>query len=137
MVLFRDASGMKIALKLNEGDIREGLTFFTEDDDFLQVGSWKYAMGKKLPAHNHNRVERLSERTQELVYVLRGRMKASIYDESDRLLQECILATGDFLVCFSGGHGYEILEDDTIVLEVKNGPYVGAALDRRRLGAGE
>ena len=23
----------------------------------------------------------------------------------------------------SGGHGYEVLEDDTKVLEIKNGPY--------------
>ena len=133
MVLFRDAFGVKIALKINEDDIQEGLTFFTEEDDFLQVGSWKYATGKKLLAHNHNRVKKMSGRTQELVYVLKGRMKASIYDESDCLLQECVLEGGDFLVCFAGGHGYEILEDDTVVLEVKNGPYVGASLDRRRL----
>ena len=32
-----------------------------------------------------------------------------------------------------GGHGYEILEDGTQVLEVKNGPYLGPDVDRRRL----
>jgi hypothetical protein len=34
-----------------------------------------------------------------------------------------------------GGHGYEILEDGTQVLEVKNGPYLGPDVDRRRLAA--
>jgi len=37
------------------------------------------------------------------------------------------------LILLKGGHGYEILEDGTRVLEVKNGPYPGAEVDRRRL----
>ena len=32
-----------------------------------------------------------------------------------------------------GAHGYDILENGTQVLEVKNGPYVGAELDRKRI----
>ena len=31
-----------------------------------------------------------------------------------------------------GGNGYDIMEDGTQVLEVKNGPYVGAEADRKR-----
>ena len=40
---------------------------------------------------------------------------------------------GDILILLTGGHGYEILTEGTQVLEVKNGPYVGAEADRRRL----
>jgi hypothetical protein len=43
-----------------------------------------------------------------------------------------IVDEGDILILLQGGHGYEILEDGTQVLEVKNGPYIGADLDRRR-----
>lgn len=32
----------------------------------------------------------------------------------------------------AGGHGYRIEADGTEVLEVKNGPYAGAAADRVR-----
>ena len=31
------------------------------------------------------------------------------------------------------GHGYTILSDDTKVIEIKNGPYLGADVDRRRI----
>lgn len=33
----------------------------------------------------------------------------------------------------NGGYGYRILEDNTKVIEIKNGPYLGAEKDRRRL----
>jgi len=46
---------------------------------------------------------------------------------------ELVIGTGDVAILLRGGHGYEILEDGTEVLEVKNGPYVGADRDRRRL----
>ena len=39
---------------------------------------------------------------------------------------------GEILVLLESGHGYKILEDDTTVLEVKNGPYFGAEKDRIR-----
>ena len=42
-------------------------------------------------------------------------------------------AEGDVVVLLWGGHGYSVLEDNTQVLEVKTGPYVGAELDRRRI----
>jgi hypothetical protein len=37
------------------------------------------------------------------------------------------------MVLLAGGHGYEILEDNTKILEVKNGPYLGASEDRKRI----
>jgi hypothetical protein len=40
---------------------------------------------------------------------------------------------GDVLALFNGGHGYEVLEDNTRVLEVKNGPYLGPEVDRRKI----
>jgi hypothetical protein len=43
------------------------------------------------------------------------------------------LERGDTIILLNGGHGYEILSDNTKVLEVKNGPYVGADKDRERL----
>jgi len=125
-----------MAVVFSATDIGDGLSFFSDEADFIQVGSWRYPAGRRLPAHNHNIARRQAARTQEFVHVLRGSLKAGIYDEQDVLLEEVILAPGDSLVCFAGGHGYDILEDDTIVLEVKNGPYVGAENDRRRLGAG-
>ena len=40
---------------------------------------------------------------------------------------------GDVVILLRGGHGYDIIEDGTQVLEIKNGPYLGAEVDRRRI----
>ena len=128
-----DHNDSKIALKFGPNDIKSGLSFFSEETDFLQVGSWRYEHGKKLLAHIHNTAHREISRTQEFIYVTKGSLKAFLYDEDKRLIEEITVNTNEGLILFAGGHGYQILDDDTIILEIKNGPYVGAELDRKRI----
>ena len=111
----------------------EGLNFFSNSDEFVLVGSWVYKSGTVLKAHNHNQVLRQINRTQEVLFVRSGSLEAQIYSEKDELIEKLVLNKGDVLILLSGGHGYEILEDNTSVLEIKNGPYLGAEVDRRRL----
>jgi len=125
--------GKKIAFKFELKDIKGGLTFFSEDNDFVQVGAWRYDKGKQLLAHIHNFVRREIDRTQEFIFVVKGSIKASIYDDNENPVKDLILNSNEGLILLSGGHGYEIMENDTVVIEVKNGPYIGAELDRRRL----
>ena len=40
------------------------------------------------------------------------------------------LATGDVMLMVGGGHGFRMLED-TVLLEVKQGPYTGVAEKER------
>lgn len=110
-----------------------GLNFFSPDDDFIQVGTWGYESGKELKAHIHNEVPREVRWTQEVLYVRRGRILAHVFDTSEREVAKITAGEGDLLMMLRGGHGYEILEDGTQVLEVKNGPYVGPERDRRRI----
>ncbi len=114
-------------------DWEAGLKFYSADDDFIQVGSWNYDKSKELLAHTHNTVERIVQRTQEVLYIRKGRIKADIYDFEDKKIAEFEAAEGDVVVLLRGGHGYSVLEDNTQVLEVKTGPYVGAEQDRRRI----
>ncbi|MEG2082632.1 MAG: hypothetical protein RR011_05330, partial [Oscillospiraceae bacterium] len=58
---------------------------------------------------------------------------AKIYSLGEELVDEFDVHTGDVLILLGSGHGYSILEDGTKVLEVKNGPYLGAEIDRRRI----
>jgi hypothetical protein len=111
----------------------DGLKFFSPDGDYQQVGTWGYNQGKSLLAHTHNEVTRSVLWTQEVLYIRKGRIKAAIFDTKEQKIAELEAAAGDLLVLLRGGHGYDILEDGTQVLEVKNGPYVGADVDRRRL----
>jgi len=110
----------------------DGLNFFSPDDDFIQAGTWGYGAGKELKAHAHNPVTREVLWTQEVLYIRRGRVRADVYDLQDKKVGEFEGSAGDILILLRGGHGYAILEDGTQVLEIKNGPYVGADVDRRR-----
>ena len=112
---------------------KDGLNFFSADQDFIQVGTWEYAQGKELKAHIHNEVSREVFWTQEVLYVRRGRIHAHVFGTTEKKVAELIVGEGDLLIMLCGGHGYDILEDGTQVLEVKNGPYVGSERDRRRI----
>lgn len=110
-----------------------GLQFFSADSEYQQVGTWVYSDGKYLLPHSHNEVSREVSWTQEVLYVKQGRVRAEIFDTSDNKVTELDAFSGDVLILLRGGHGYQILEENTQILEVKNGPYVGADADRRRL----
>lgn len=122
-----------LARLIRAGEQGGGLQFFSQDHESIQAGTWTYEKGKQLQAHIHNVVERTVLRTCEVLYVISGSLKASIYTEEEVRVEEVAVHTGDILILLAGGHGYEILEDGTKVLEVKNGPYPGAEQDRRRI----
>lgn len=87
-----------------------------------------------LPPHLH--VERIEEErrsvAQESWVVIRGLVKAYLYDVDESLLSEQILSQGDASISLRGGHTYEALESHTMVYEFKTGPYYGELLDKRR-----
>jgi len=122
-----------LARHIPDEDWKEGLSFYSKDEEFIQVGAWGYDEGKELLAHIHNEVERKVYWTQEVLYIRKGSIKAKVFDTDENLVDEITAKAGDTLILLRGGHGYEILEDGTQVLEVKNGPYVGADKDRRRI----
>ena len=111
---------------------KKGLNFFSKDKDFIQVGTWGYDAKKQLKAHSHNTVVREISKTQEVLYVKQGKLRVKIFGKDDNFVAEEVAFAGDILIMLEGGHSYEIMEDNTQVLEIKNGPYVGAELDRRR-----
>lgn len=117
-ILYRDEDWVK------------GLNFITSDDLFIQAGSWWYDKGKILDSHIHNEFERKAYRTQESVYVKQGSMKVTLFSEDQEFLEEYTMKEGDLAVFIFGGHGYEILEDDTKIIETKNGPFTGVNQDK-------
>lgn len=123
--------GKLLAFRLGMEDFGQGLSFFTRAEAFLQVGSWHYQAGQILNPHNHNIVPRSADRTQEAVVVLKGRIRADIYGEDDIFVASIEAGERQVLVLLQGGHGYEVLEDGTVAIEIKNGPYLGPDTDRR------
>lgn len=122
-----------LARFIRSDEQKDGLNFFSADNEYIQVGTWSYEKGKQLPAHIHNIVNRVVPRTCEVLYVISGSIEAHIFDESSTEIASPHVRAGDILILLAGAHGYRILEDGTKVLEVKNGPYPGAEQDRRRI----
>ena len=125
--------GVILARYIPSAAWQKGLCFFSKDEEFIQVGSWDYDEGKTLAAHIHNQAERKITHTQEVLYIRQGAIKATVYDVHGQPVEDITAKAGDTLILLNGGHGYMILENDTQVLEIKNGPYLGAETDRRRI----
>lgn len=121
-----------ISIIYRDSDWTEGLNFITPNELFVQVGSWWYQKGKKLASHIHKDFERKAVRTQEMTYVKKGSMKVLLFDEEKKSIGDFILYEGDLAVFAYGGHGYEILEDNTKIIESKNGPFVGVEDDKEK-----
>ena len=112
--------------------VPEGLSFFTPDEKFIQVGTWNYDENKSLEAHFHNYFERSSFRTQEVVYVIDGKIKCNLYKEDTTFIESLIIDSGMLIIQHEGIHEYEMIQKSK-VLEVKNGPYFGPDKDRTRV----
>ena len=69
---------------------KDGLSFFSDEQDFIQVGTWGYDPQKVLLAHSHNRVSRRVNWTQEVLYIRHGSIKADIYDSNDSFVKSQI-----------------------------------------------
>ena len=127
-----ESNGKIISIIYRDSDWVKGLNFITPDEMFVQVGSWWYDKGRKLDSHIHKEFVRNAKRTQETIYVKQGSVKVLLFTEKEEFLQDYILYQGDLAVFGYGGHGYEILEDDTQIIESKNGPFVSVDKDKKK-----
>ena len=75
--------------------------------------------------HRHLPVIRKIDRTCEVILVKKGRCALDLYGDEQQVVATRELRTDDVVILVSGGHGFRMLED-TILLEVKQGPYYGA-----------
>jgi len=120
-----------IAKIIRDQEWPEGLQFYSKESDFLQVATWNYASGKHLKAHGHKIFRRISNRVCELLFIKSGKIRAYFYNQRDELISKKILNAGDIVIICAGGHAYDILEDKSQILEVKNGPYPGLKNDKK------
>lgn len=120
------------AIIYRKDDWKKGLNFITPDELWIQVGSWWYDKGRVLDSHIHKNYSREALKTQEMTYVVSGSMKVTLFNDDLEYFNEFILHEGDLCVVAFGGHGYEILDDDTKIIEAKNGPFVSVEKDKTK-----
>ena len=100
-------------------------TLFVTPPEFKQqVGFVVYPKGGQILPHTHRLLERRIVGTSEVLIVQRGRCELDIYNREHELVATRELRPGDVMLMVDGGHGFRML-DDTILLEVKQGPYAG------------
>jgi uncharacterized protein with PhoU and TrkA domain len=102
----------------------EATLFVTPEDWSQQVGYVVYRAGGEVARHAHRQLERHIVGTGEVIVVRSGRCELDVYDDERTLLATRELRTGDVMIMSGGGHGFRMLED-TVLLEVKQGPYAG------------
>lgn len=125
-------NGIVLARHIPADDLVNGWSFFSEDGEFIQVGAWGYNSGENINPHIHNEFSRTASRTCEMLYVISGALEVDIFDLDKHHVESFAVNKGDALILLECGHGFAITQDNTRVLEVKNGPYFGAKKDRQR-----
>jgi mannose-6-phosphate isomerase-like protein (cupin superfamily) len=127
-MIINDCEGRELCLVVKKSErpkYANALSFFSSKEHPLQVGMWcNYTKERQLRTHRHD--HNSSDTVvgfNEMFYVESGRVLVYIYDNLDRPWTKVELEPGDILIQLSGGHGFDVLEDGTSVLEVKSGPY--------------
>ena len=109
-------------------DVRNDIV---EEQQYLQLAVLNFDKGKTFRPHKHiYKPVPKSAIAQESWVVMSGKVEATFYDIDDTVVEKRTLEAGDLSITLFGGHNYLILEDNTLVLEYKTGPYYGQASDK-------
>ena len=98
----------------------ERTTFITPPEFKQQV---VYPAGGEIARHLHLPLERHLVGTCEVLVLLKGRCLMDVYTDGKELVATKELSQGDVMLMVGGGHGFRI-QEDTVFLEVKQGPYL-------------
>ena len=83
-----------------------------------------YRAGSEIQRHIHRSIERHLVGTSEVLIVKKGHCLIDIYNDDRELVATRDLYEGDIMLMVGGGHGFRMVED-TVLLEIKQGPYLG------------
>ena len=98
--------------------------FPTPSDLEFQVGFVVYPAGGSVRPHRHAPVTRTIERTCEVIVVKKGKCEVDLFNDDRQLVATRELVAGDLIILVNGGHGFR-MKEDTVLLEIKQGPYFG------------
>jgi len=115
---------LELAIIIRADFQKQGIEFFTNDNDSQQLGYMNRPEGYIIPPHRHNIVPREVHLTQEVLYIKSGKVRVDFYDNAQNYIQSTIVNAGDVILLSDGGHGFKMLEASEII-EVKQGPYCG------------
>ncbi len=118
------AAGRPLTYIIRGGQLPDRTTFLTPPEFKQQVGYVAYPAGGEIARHAHRPLERHMVGTSEVLFVLKGHAWIDVYDDDHVLVASRELRQGDVMLMVGGGHGFRIVED-TVFMEIKQGPYAG------------
>lgn len=116
--------GQTLAYLIRAAAEPEKTTFVTPNEANFQAGFIVYPAGHEIPRHVHKPLERQIVGTSEALLVRKGSLRVDFYTDDQRYAGSEELKRGDLILFLAGGHGFE-LHDDCVLLEIKQGPYIG------------
>jgi len=116
--------GEEMAIIIRNDFSEKGIHFLTKDEYSQQLAYMHHEAGHQIIPHFHNLVPRTVHYTQEVLVIRKGKIKVDFYNMDKESIANAILSDGDVIMLCAGGHGFEILEE-TEMIEIKQGPYVG------------
>lgn len=116
--------GQQIATIIRANFEPDETTFVTPDAYYQQTGFVVYPKGGTIKRHSHIPLQRHLIGTPEALIVRRGCVEVDLYALDKSLMGTWTLEAGDIILLAGGGHEFRCLED-TILLEIKQGPYTG------------
>jgi hypothetical protein len=127
-----DGSNQVVAFVLDTADYiqHKEKVFFSDPDDSIQVGSLFFKKDAAVSPHLHKKRYIGTVAPMEVLIVVQGEAVAHIYDNNRNEIAIEVLHSGDVLVQRTGGHGFKFVTSDTLILEVKSGPYVDKSGDK-------
>lgn len=102
----------------------EGLNFITPEDFSQQLAYMNHPKDHVVRPHYHNTIKRVIHNTMEILFIKSGKVRLDFYNDGQSYLESRLLEKGDIVLLSGGGHGLVMLEDSEII-EVKQGPFVG------------
>lgn len=104
-----------------------------KESHYLQAAAMRVQGQKSFRAHTHLTRSRTipNLKAHESWVVVSGKVTVHYFDVDDRPLGDFTLSDGDLTISYSGGHGYTVLTENTLVYEFKSGPYEGQEIDKR------
>ena len=104
---------------------KNGIEFFTNYENTLQLGYMLKHKGDEIIPHIHNNIQREITDTQEVLIIKNGKVRIDYFSNDKVYLESKIVEKGDVILLITGGHGFKILETSEII-EVKQGPFNSA-----------
>ena len=118
-----DLNGELQAIYIPASAKSDGVEFLTTVKNDIQVGLMTRDSNSPVVAHQHLKIQRSIETTQEFLLVRKGDAEVILFDNHGNQFHKIHLSLGDSILLVAGAHAITFTSD-TELLEVKQGPYL-------------